>query len=52
MRLFHRYLITETKRLMKRDIRVLALGDTERLPPRVRQALARDGRGDARQPRR
>jgi len=40
MRLFHRYLVTETKRLMKRDIRVVALGDTERLPPRVRQALA------------
>jgi undecaprenyl diphosphate synthase len=40
MRLFHRYLVTETKRLMKRDIRVIALGDTERLPPRVRQALA------------
>lgn len=40
MGLFHRYLITETKRLMKRDIRVLALGDTERLPPLVRDALA------------
>jgi len=40
MQLFHRYLITETKRLMKRDIRVVALGDTERLPPRVREALA------------
>ncbi len=40
MRLFHRYLVTETKRLMKRDIRVIALGDTDRLPPRVRQALA------------
>jgi len=40
MQLFHRYLVTETKRLMKRDIRVVALGDTERLPPRVRQALA------------
>src|SRR5260370_12152211 len=39
MQLFHRYLITETKRLMKRDIRVVALGDTERLPPRVRDAL-------------
>jgi len=35
MGLFHRYLITESKRLMKRDIRVVALGDTERLPPRV-----------------
>ncbi len=40
MELFHRYLITEIKRLMKRDIRVVALGDTERLPPRVRSALA------------
>lgn len=40
MQLFHRYLITETKRLMKRDIRVVALGETDRLPPRVRQALA------------
>jgi len=40
MSLFHRYLITETKRLMKRDIRVVALGDTERLPHRVREALA------------
>lgn len=40
MQLLNRYLITETKRLMKRDIRVLALGDTGRLPPRVRQALA------------
>jgi undecaprenyl diphosphate synthase len=39
MQLFHRYLITETKRLMKRDIRVVALGDTGRLPPRVRAAL-------------
>ena len=28
MQLFHRYLVTETKRLMKRDIRVMALGDT------------------------
>ncbi len=40
MQLFHRYLVTETKRLMKRDIRVLALGDTDRLPPRLKQALA------------
>jgi undecaprenyl diphosphate synthase len=40
MQLLHRYLITETKRLMKRDIRVIALGDLDRLPPRVRQALA------------
>lgn len=40
MALFHRYLITETKRLMKRDIRVIALGDTERLPSQARRALA------------
>jgi undecaprenyl diphosphate synthase len=40
MQLFHRYLMTETKRLMKRDIRVVALGDTDRLPPQVRRALA------------
>ncbi|MGC1343590.1 MAG: polyprenyl diphosphate synthase, partial [Candidatus Binataceae bacterium] len=40
MRLLHRYLLTETKRMMKRGIRILALGDTERLPPRLRQVLA------------
>jgi len=40
MQLFHRYLVTETKRLMKRGIRILALGDTERLPARLRQVLA------------
>jgi undecaprenyl diphosphate synthase len=40
MQLFHRYLITETKRLMKRDIRVLAVGDMSRLPPPVRRVLA------------
>ncbi|HLK86700.1 MAG TPA: isoprenyl transferase [Candidatus Binataceae bacterium] len=39
MELFHRYLTTETKRLMKRDIRVIALGDLERLPPAVGRAL-------------
>jgi len=39
MQLFHRYLVTETKRLMKRNIRILALGDTERLPPRLRLVL-------------
>ena len=39
MELFHRYLVTETKRLMKRDIRVVALGDLERLPAPVRRAL-------------
>lgn len=39
MRLFHRYLITEGKRLMNRGIRVLALGDNERLSPPLRRAL-------------
>jgi undecaprenyl diphosphate synthase len=39
MQLFHRYLITETKRLMKRDIRVLAVGDMSRLPAPVRRVL-------------
>jgi undecaprenyl diphosphate synthase len=39
MQLFHRYLITETKRLMKRDIRVIALGDLSRLPLPVARAL-------------
>jgi len=40
MQLFHRYLLTERRRLMKRDIRVVALGDIGRLPPRVRHALS------------
>ena len=39
MQLFHRYLMTETKRMMKRGIRVVALGDTARLPVQVRRAL-------------
>jgi undecaprenyl diphosphate synthase len=39
MRLFHRYLLTEAKRLMKRDIRVVALGDTTRLAEPIRRAL-------------
>ena len=39
MRLFHRYLITEGKRLMKRDIKVLALGESDRLAPALRHAL-------------
>jgi undecaprenyl diphosphate synthase len=39
MQLFHRYLLTETKRLMKRDIRVLAVGEMSRLPGQVRSAL-------------
>jgi undecaprenyl diphosphate synthase len=40
MQLFHRYLVTETKRLMKRDIRVVAIGDVRRLPQQVARALA------------
>lgn len=39
MQLFHRYLITEGKRLMKRGIRVLTIGDSSRLPARVGDAL-------------
>jgi undecaprenyl diphosphate synthase len=39
MQLFHRYLITEAKRLMKRDIRVIAVGEMSRLPASVRRAL-------------
>ena len=39
MSLLHRYLVTEVKRLMKRGIRVIALGDLARLPVQVRRAL-------------
>jgi undecaprenyl diphosphate synthase len=39
MQLLHRYLITETKRMMKRDIRLIALGDCSRLPAHVQKAL-------------
>ena len=39
MQLLHRYLVTETKRLTKRDIRLIALGDCSRLPSAVHQAL-------------
>ncbi len=39
MSLLHRYLVTEVKRLMKRGIRVIALGDLARLPSQVRHAL-------------
>jgi undecaprenyl diphosphate synthase len=39
MQLFYRYLITESKRLMKRDIRVIAVGETSRLPPPVHRVL-------------
>jgi undecaprenyl diphosphate synthase len=40
MQLFHRYLITESKRLMKRDIRVIAVGEMSRLPAAVRRVLS------------
>ncbi|HTW89922.1 MAG TPA: polyprenyl diphosphate synthase, partial [Candidatus Binataceae bacterium] len=39
MQLVHRYLMTETKRLMKRGIRLVAVGDTARLPAEVRRVL-------------
>src|SRR5579864_9432902 len=39
MQLFHRYLVTEAKRLMKRGIRLLTVGSLERLPRPVRSAL-------------
>jgi undecaprenyl diphosphate synthase len=40
MRLFHRFLLTEGKRLMKRGIRVITVGEVGRLPEPVRRALA------------
>lgn len=39
MGLLRRYLMTEHKRLMKRDIRLVAVGDRSRLPAPVRRAL-------------
>ncbi len=39
MGLLRRYLMTEHKRLMKRDIRLVAIGDRSRLPAPVRKAL-------------
>jgi undecaprenyl diphosphate synthase len=39
MQLFHRYLITESKRLMKRGIRLITIGEMDRLPAGVRRAL-------------
>jgi undecaprenyl diphosphate synthase len=39
MQLFHRYLITESKRLMKRGVRLVTIGDLQRLPAAVRRAL-------------
>ncbi len=40
MQLFHRFLLTEGKRLMKRGIRILTIGDGSRLPSQVQRALA------------
>jgi undecaprenyl diphosphate synthase len=39
MRLFQRFLMTEGKRLMKRGIRVITIGEVARLPAAVRLAL-------------
>ncbi|HLW69563.1 MAG TPA: isoprenyl transferase [Candidatus Binataceae bacterium] len=39
MRLFHRFLLTESKRLMKRGVRLITVGETARLPAAVRRAL-------------
>jgi undecaprenyl diphosphate synthase len=39
MQLLHRYLTTEIKRMMRRDIRVIAIGETDRLPGAVQKAL-------------
>jgi undecaprenyl diphosphate synthase len=41
MRLLLRYLRTEVNRLMKNEVRVLAIGDTARLPEPVRRELER-----------
>ncbi|MCL5043743.1 MAG: isoprenyl transferase [Deltaproteobacteria bacterium] len=39
MELFHRYLMTESRRLMKRGIRIVVVGDKARLPGRVCRVL-------------
>lgn len=39
MELLRRYLMTEVKRMMKRDIRLVAIGDLSRLPAAVGRAL-------------
>jgi len=39
MDLLRRYLLTETKRLMKREIRLVTIGDSSRLPAPVQRAL-------------
>jgi undecaprenyl diphosphate synthase len=41
MGLLRRYLATELKKLMKNEIRLVAIGNTRRLPPVVRQLLRR-----------
>src|SRR5215470_2215350 len=41
MRLLLRYLRSEVKKLMKNEVRVLAIGDTARLPDPVRRELER-----------
>ena len=40
MTLLHRYLRTEMPQLMKRNVRLRAVGDLERLPAKVRDSLA------------
>lgn len=40
MQLLHRFLLTEGKRLMKRDVRITTIGDGSRLPAAVQRALA------------
>jgi undecaprenyl diphosphate synthase len=39
MQMFHRYLLTESKRLMKRGIRLITIGEMARLPAPVQRAL-------------
>ena len=39
MQLLHRYLTTETRRMMKRDIRLTTIGEIERLPSTLQKAL-------------
>ncbi len=51
MGLFHRYLITETKRLMKRDIRVVGSGRYRAAAAASARGPGRDGRRDPRQSR-
>src|SRR5712692_4760775 len=39
MQLLHRFLTTETRRMMKRDIRLVAIGEITRMPSAVQKAL-------------